>query len=163
MVLICLICSNTQRKEAEREREVAKAKVVPPPPPQTPMGANVPKEGSSSKKLDFNTPKQQAISPTSNASLGTDTPLQLTPQSSEYSPVSTTSSSTLTPSIAELGLGHCRGRPHKQLQEVDYSDFPTTGSREEQHRWYLKKRTENWQYNKLTGPDAAKYCQAENL
>ena len=79
MVLICLICSNTQRKEAEREREVAKAKVVPPPPPQTPTGANVPKEGSSSKKLDFNTPKQQAISPTSNASLGTDTPLQLTP------------------------------------------------------------------------------------
>ena len=79
MVLICLICSNTQRKEAEREREVAKAKVVPPPPLQTPMGANVPKEGSSSKKLDFNTPKQQAISPTSNASLGTDTPLQLTP------------------------------------------------------------------------------------
>ena len=44
MVLICLICSNTQRKEAERVREVAKAKVVPPPPPQTPMGANMPKE-----------------------------------------------------------------------------------------------------------------------
>ena len=49
------------------------------------------------------------------------------------------------------------------MQEVDYSDFPTIGSREEQHRWYLKKRTENWQYNKLTGPDAAKYHQAKNL
>ena len=101
------------------------------------------KEGSSSKKLDFNTPKQQAISPTSNASLGTDTPLQLTPQSSEYSLVSITSSSTLTPSIAELGLGHCRGRPHKQLQEVDYSDFPTTGSRKNNIGGILREQIGN--------------------
>ena len=54
----------------------------------------------------------------------------LTPTSSiGCSLLLSTSSSTLTPNLDNMKLGHGRGRPHKELTPVDYLDFPYNASK----------------------------------
>ena len=87
----------------------------------------------------------------------------LTPSSSiRCSPLSTTSSSTLTPNLDSMKLGCSKGRPHKELTPVDFSDFPHSASKKEQEKWAKRKNMERWRYAKKTGPKSHEYRQAES-
>ena len=61
-----------------------------------------------------------------------------------------------------MQLGHSRGRPHKQLTPVDYSDFPHNALKKEQEKWQKRNNMEKWRYAKKTGPDSHKFRQAES-
>ena len=54
-----------------------------------------------------------------------------------------------------------RGRPHKPITKLDYSDFPINGTPDEQERWFKVKQTRNWRYNVLTSPEESAYHARE--
>ena len=61
-----------------------------------------------------------------------------------------------------MKLGCGRGRPHKELTFVDYSDFPSNALKKEQEKWQKRKNMEKWRYTKKVGPDSHDFRQAES-
>ena len=84
------------------------------------------------------------------------------PGSLDYSPASSSASSSLTPQLSGVKIGGRRGRPRKQPEPPSYDDFPADGTPEEQQAWVKKKTSEHWRFKKSTGPDAADYRQQES-
>ena len=84
------------------------------------------------------------------------------PGSLDYSPGSSTASSSLTPKLDAVKLGGRRGRPRKLPEPPSYEDFPADGTPEEQQAWMKKKTSEHWHFKKSTGPDAADYRKQES-
>ena len=101
-----------------------------------------------------------ASTPVSSLSQQSTTPHTLTPMSTENSPASTESSS-LTPSLSGMQLGKCRGHPRKIPKEPTYDDFTVHGTAEDK-KWYHRKNTDHWRYNKLMSAESSEYHRAEN-
>ena len=120
-----IICSDTQKEKAEHEWEAVQM-----PSSSLPTQTN---------PVQFSTPQSKHFmgSAASTPTLDRD---PLMPMSSTgCSPLLSTSSSTLTPNLDKLKLGHGRGRPHKELTPVDYSDFPSNTLKKEQEKWQKRK------------------------
>ena len=106
----------------------------------------------------FSTPQSKPPIPSAASTPNLDAE-SLTPSSSiGCSPLSTTSSSTLTPNLDSMEFGHGRGRLCKEITPVDFSDFPHNASKKEQEKW-AKRR---WRYAKKMGPKSHEYRQAES-
>ena len=102
-----------------------------------------------------------ASTPVSSQSQQSTTSHTLTPMSTENSPTSTESSS-LTPCLSGMQLGKCRGHPRNIPKEPTYDDFPVHGTAEDKKKWYCRKNTEHWRYNKLMSAECSEYHRAEN-
>ena len=110
----------------------------------------------------FSTPQSKPPIPSAASTPNLDAE-SLTPSSSiGCSPLSTTSSSTLTPNLDSMKLGCGRGRPHKEITPIDFSDFPHNASKKEQEKWAKRKNMERWRYAKKMGPKSHEYRQAES-
>ena len=120
------VCSNTQKEKAEQEAAQSSALVIQVNPAQFSMQQS--KNGMfgavSMPNVDW-----EPFTPT--PSIG-------------CSPLSTTSSSTFTPDLDSMKLECGRGRSHKQITPVDYSDCPNDSLKEEQDKWIKRKNMEKW-------------------
>ena len=143
-----IVCSDTQKEKAEHEWEAAQM-----PSSSLPTQTN---------PVQFSTLQSKHFM----GSAASTPPLDrgpLTPTSSiECSPLLSTSSSTLTPNLDNMKLGCGRGRPHKELTPVDYSDFPYNALKKEPEKWQKRKNMEKWRYAKKTGSDSHEFRQAES-
>ena len=125
-----MVCSETQREKAECECKTVQT-----------ASASLP---TAINPAQFSNPQsKQVIGST------TSTPTQdrdpLTPNPSiGCTPVSTTSSSTLTPNLDNMKLGHGRSIPCKEITPVDYSDFSHNASKKEQEKFQKRKNMERW-------------------
>ena len=118
----CQIHQKTKELEAKSLEPVTPKVSTPPPKPQP----------SQSKA-----PKEVGMTP---ESIGKPVSTKLADNATDSSPAtSTISAESVTPS----NIKH-RGKPHKILTKLDYSDFPVGGPYKEQDCWFRAKHTQTW-------------------
>ena len=76
--------------------------------------------------------------------------------------LSSEAASSLTPDMSSMNIGKKRGRPRKKLEVPTMDDFPLNASQEEKSRYFHKKTTEMWRFNKLTSEASIEYRKEEN-
>ena len=126
----------TQQREAEWEikqkSKELEAKSVEAP---TPKASTPPPPIPQPSQIE--SPKEVDVAP---EVIGTPVSTKYSDNTTDSSPAtSTISAGSVTPSNVK-----CRGRPHKIVTKLDYSDFPVGGTFEEQDCWFRAKWTQNW-------------------
>ena len=145
----------TQQREAECEIMQKKIKELEAKSVEalTPKGSTPPPPIPQPSQIE--PPKEVDVAP---EVIGTPVSTKYADNATDSSPAtSTISAGSVTPSNVK-----CRGRPHKIVTKLDYSDFPVAGTFEEQDHWFRAKQTQNWQYNILTSDQEAAYRAREN-
>ena len=65
------------------------------------------------------------------------------------------------PQLEGIKLGRGHGHPCKTLQPPTYDDFPIGASQSDIDKYLKAKKTQRWQYKKLTSSSALEHQQKE--
>ena len=102
-----------------------------------------------------------------STSILTDTPLPtpLTPASTTLSTIFDSSycESTMTPDLSNFSHSPKRGQTRGYPKKPSSDDFPVNGTDFEKERWFkAKKKSREWHFKKLSGPEAEAFRRSEN-